>query len=162
VTSLTLHELSLETLDSLQGVDTMCLFVAADERPLSSLSGLSDWRLCGQLSRLLVDGFFTGAADDDSVLLPTHGRIGPARIVVFGLGRRERLSDGPALGARLAAAAAVLDRAGWLSVALEVPGAGRLDDAERVRALKTGFLQGFHGRHLSVLGEKRLLPLLGI
>jgi len=160
MTSLTLHELSLDTLDGLSGVDTLCLFVAEDERPLSGASGLSDWRLCGQLSRLLVDGFFTGAADD-SVLLPSNGRIGPGRIVVFGLGRRERLSDGPALGARLAAAAAVLDRAGAVSVALEVPGVGRLDDAERVRALKTGFLPGFHGRHLAVLGEKALAKLLG-
>jgi hypothetical protein len=159
MTSLTLHDLSLETLDGLSGVDTLCLFVAVDERPLSGVSGYCDWRLCGQLSRLLVDGFFTGAADD-SVLLPTNGRMGPGRIVVFGLGRRERLSDGPALGARLAAAAAVLDKAGAVSVALEVPGAGRLPDAERVRALKTGFLPGFHGRHLSVLGDKGLGPLL--
>jgi hypothetical protein len=154
------HELSLETLDALEGVDTLCLFVAEDERPLSGAAGLSDWRLCGQLSRLLVEGFFTGAADD-SVLLPSNGRIGPDRIVVFGLGRRERLSDGPALGARLAAAASVLDRAGASSVALEVPGAGRLEDAERVRALKAGFLPGFHGRHLAVLGDKALAQLLG-
>jgi Cytosol aminopeptidase family, N-terminal domain len=154
------HELSLETLDTLEGVDTLCLFVAEDERPLSGAAGLSDWRLCGQLSRLLVAGFFSGAADD-SVLLPSNGRMGPGRIVVFGLGRRERLTDGPALGARLAAAAAVLDRAGALSVALEVPGAGRLDDAERVRALKSGFLPGFHGRHLAVLGDKALSQLLG-
>jgi Cytosol aminopeptidase family, N-terminal domain len=160
VSSLTWHELSLETLDGLEGVDTLCLFVAEDERPLSGVSGLCDWRLCGRLSRHLVDGIFTGAADD-SVLLTSNGRIGPGRIVVFGLGRRERLSDGPALGARLAAAAAVLDRAGALSVALEVPGAGRLDDAERARALKTGFLPGFHGRHLAVLGDKALGKLLG-
>jgi Cytosol aminopeptidase family, N-terminal domain len=160
VTSLTLHELSLETLDGLSGVDTLCLFIAEDERPLSGVSGLSDWRLCGQLSRVLVNGFFSGAADD-SMLLPSAGRIGPSRLVVFGLGRRERLSDGPALGARLAAAASVLDRAGAVSVALEVPGAGRLDDAERARALKTGFLPGFHGRHLSVLGDKSLGKLLG-
>ena len=73
----------------------------------------------------------------------------------------ERLSDGPALGARLAAAAAVLDKAGASSVALEVPGAGRLADAERARALKAGFLPGFHGRHLAVLGDKALAHLLG-
>jgi hypothetical protein len=158
LSSLRVHVLSLETLDSLE-VDTLCLFVAEDERPLSGAAGLSDWRLCGQLSRLLVDGFFTGAADD-SVLLPSNGRIGPPRIVVFGLGRRERLSDGPALGARLAAAAAVLDRAGALSVALEVPGAGRLREAERARALTAGFLPGFHGRHLAVLGDKAFGQLL--
>jgi hypothetical protein len=160
MTTLAVHELSLQTLDTLQGVDTLCLFVGEDERPLSGASGLCDWRLCGQLSRLLVEGFFSGAADD-SVLLPTSGRMAPGRIVVFGLGRRERLSDGPAVGARLAAAAAVLDRAGAVSVALEVPGSGRLPDAERVRALRTGFLPGFHGRHLAVLGDKGLSQLLG-
>jgi Cytosol aminopeptidase family, N-terminal domain len=160
VTSLRVHDLSLETLDRLEGVDTLCLFVAEDERPLSGAAGLCDWRLCGQLSRLLVNGFFTGAADDP-LLLPTNGRIAPGRIVVFGLGRRERLSDGPALGARLAAAASVLDRAGASSVALEVPGAGRLEEPERARALKSGFLPGFHGRHLSVLGDKAMAQLLG-
>jgi hypothetical protein len=160
MTSFRVHELSLETLDGLEGVDTLCLFVAEDERPLSGAAGLSDWRLCGQLSRLLVEGFFSGAADD-SVLLPSNGRMGPGRIVVFGLGKLARLADGPALGARLAAAASVLDRAGALSVALEVPGAGRLDDAERARALKTGFLPGFHGRHLAVLGDKAFSQLLG-
>jgi hypothetical protein len=159
MSSLSAHELSLETLDSLDSVDTLCLFVAEDERPLSGASGLSDWRLCGQLSRLLVDGFFSGAADD-SVLLPSAGRIGPARIVVFGLGRREALSDGPALGARLAAAGAVRDRAGAVSVALEVPGAGQLPDGERLRALRTGFLPAFHGRHVAVLGNKAFQQLL--
>jgi len=161
LSSLSAHELSLETLDGLTGVDTLCLFVAEDERPLGGASGLSDWRLCGQLSRLLVDGFFTGAADD-SVLLPSAGRLGAPRIVVFGLGRRERLSDGPALGARLAAAGAVLDKAGAVSVALEVPGAGRLADAERLRSLRTGFLPAFHGRHVAVLGTKAFQQLLGL
>jgi Cytosol aminopeptidase family, N-terminal domain len=148
-------------LDGLAGVDTLCLFVAEDERPLSGAAGLTDWRLCGQLSRLLLQGFFTGAVDD-SVLLPSGGRIGPGRIVVFGLGPSERLSDGPAVGARLAGAAAVLDRAGAASVALELPGAGRLDDAERIRALKAGFLPGFHGRHVAVLGERVVGKLLGV
>ncbi|HXX31405.1 MAG TPA: M17 family peptidase N-terminal domain-containing protein [Myxococcaceae bacterium] len=160
MTSLAAHELSLETLDALTGVDTLCLFVAEDERPLAGAAGLADWRLCGQLSRLLVDGFFRGAADD-SLLLPSAGRIGPGRIVVFGLGRGDRLADGPALGARLAAAAAVLDRAGSEAVALEVPGAGRVPDSERVRALRSGFLPAFHGRHVAVLGDRSLGKLLG-
>jgi len=160
VTSVAAHELSLEALDTLSGVDTLCLFVAEDERPLSGAAGLTDWRLCGQLSRLLVDGFFSGAADD-SVLLPSGGRIGPARIVVFGLGRSDRLSDGPAVGARLAAAAAVLNRAGATAVALEVPGAGVLPDAERVRALRAGFMPAFQGRHVAVLGDRALGKLLG-
>jgi Cytosol aminopeptidase family, N-terminal domain len=159
VTSLAAQPLSLETLDRLAGVDTLCLFIAEDVRPLSGAAGLTDWRLCGQLSRLLVDGFFTGAADD-SVLLPSGGRIGVGRIVVFGLGRSERLADGPALGARLAAAAAVLDKAGATSVAFEIPGEGRLADGERVRALKSGFLPGFHGRHVTVLGDRAVCKLL--
>ncbi|HMK71888.1 MAG TPA: M17 family peptidase N-terminal domain-containing protein [Myxococcaceae bacterium] len=160
MTTVAAHELSLEALDTLTGVDTLCLFVAEDERPLAGAAGLTDWRLCGRLSRLLVEGFFTGAADD-SVLLPSAGRIGPGRIVVFGLGRAERLADGPALGARLAAAAAVLNRAGASAVALEVPGGGVLPDAERVRALRAGFLPAFQGRHVAVLGDRALGKLLG-
>jgi len=160
MSSLSAHELSLQTLDCLDSVDTLCLFVSEDERPLQGAAGLSDWRLCGQLSRLLLDGFFSGAADD-SVLLPSAGRMGPSRIVVFGLGRREQLSDAPALGARLAAAAAVLDRAGAQSVAFELPGSGQLEEGERVRALRTGFLPAFHGRHVAVLGNRALQQLVG-
>ncbi|HEY1333477.1 MAG TPA: peptidase M17, partial [Myxococcaceae bacterium] len=51
--------LTLDALDPLP-VDTVCLFVSEDERPLGGAAGFVDWRLCGQLSRLLVDGFFKG------------------------------------------------------------------------------------------------------
>src|SRR5262249_60449693 len=77
--------LTLESLDPLP-VDTVCLFVPEDERPLTGAAGYVDWRLCGQLSRLLVDGFFKGSRGE-SLLLPSNGRIGGPRGVVVGLGR---------------------------------------------------------------------------
>ena len=76
--------LTLDALDPLP-VDTVCLFVSEDERPLGGAAGFVDWRLCGQLSRLLVDGFFKGTRGE-SLLLPSNGRIGAPRLVVLGLG----------------------------------------------------------------------------
>src|SRR5215470_19549483 len=76
--------LTLDALDPLP-VDTLCLFVSEDERPLGGAAGFADWRLCGQLSRLLVDGFFRGTRGE-SLLLPSAGRMGPGRVVILGVG----------------------------------------------------------------------------
>ncbi len=55
------------------------------DRPLRGDAGRVDWRLCGALSRLLVDGVIEGAAGD-AVLLPGDGRLRAPRLLVLGLG----------------------------------------------------------------------------
>src|SRR3954452_25120632 len=89
--SVSTHGIGLDSLDELKDVDALCLFVGEDERPLRGVAGYVDWRLCGALSRVIKNGFFVGAAQD-WLLLPSNGRIAPARIFVVGVGKRSALT----------------------------------------------------------------------
>ena len=148
------YDANLQGLDSLEGVDALCLFVGEDDRPLPGSAGYVDWRLCGALSRVLQSGFFVGARDD-SLLLPTDGRFPVPRIFVIGLGRRKGL-DASSLGQALANAGQVLARAKVEAVALEIPGTGALDEATRASALSDKFLPAFKGKKVAVLADKEL------
>jgi hypothetical protein len=148
------YDVGLQALDSLEGVDALCLFVGEDDRPLPGSAGYVDWRLCGALSRVLQSGFFVGARDD-SLLLPTDGRFTVPRIFVIGLGRRKGL-DASSLGEALANAGQVLSRAKVEAVALEIPGTGALDEATRASALSDKFVPAFKGKKVAVLADKEL------
>ncbi len=89
-------ELGLAALDALQ-VDALAVFVGP-ERPLQGFAGYADWRLCGAISRAIRAGHFAPETGE-ALLLPSGGRIGPARVFCFGLG------EGP-LAAPAAASAA--------------------------------------------------------
>ncbi len=148
--------LTLDALDPLP-VDTVCLFVPEDERPLTGAAGYVDWRLCGQLSRLLVDGFFKGTRGE-SLLLPSNGHIGPPRVVVLGLGPGgESLHPGVLRGA-LSQAADVLNRARVDSVALELPGRGAMPGPERTSAFDEAFVPAFRGTRVTLLAEGPVRP----
>lgn len=148
--------LSLDALDPLP-VDTLCLFVTEDERPLTGAAGYVDWRLCGQLSRLLVDGFFKGARGE-SLLLPSNGRIGAPRVVILGLGPGgEALHAGTLRGA-LSQAADVLNRAGADSIAVELPGRGALPGEERSSAFQEAFVPAFRGARVTLLADGPVRP----
>jgi leucyl aminopeptidase len=148
------YDIGLEGLDSLEGVDALCLFVGEDDRPLPGSAGYVDWRLCGSLSRILQSGFFVGARED-SLLLPTDGGFSVPRVFVIGLGQRRSL-DASSLGEALGHAARVLAKAKVEAVALEIPGSGALDDGARAAALKDKFLPAFKGRKVAVLADKEL------
>ena len=75
-------ELGLPALDALD-VDALLVFVGP-ERPLQGLAGFADWRLCGALSRAMRSGLFA-AAPGEALLLPSGGRLRPARVFCFGL-----------------------------------------------------------------------------
>jgi leucyl aminopeptidase len=158
--SVTTYDIGLEGLDALAGVDALCLFVAEDDRPLPGTAGYVDWRLSGALSRVLKQGFFTGVKDD-WLLLPSDGRIPIPRIFAVGLGARKNLDAG-ALGKALANAAQVLDKAKVESVALELPGGGRVDEEAQAQALQQHFLPGFKGKRVTVLADKALAKLLPV
>ena len=156
--NLSTHEIGFESLDALEGLDALCLFVGEDDRPLKGAAGYVDWRLAGALSRVLMQEFFVGAAGD-CLLLPSNGRIAIPRIFACGAGPsngfgperlREILSD----------AAVRLDRAKIRSVALEVPGAGAVPDEERSRAVKEAFLGRFSGERVAFLADKAVGKLL--
>ncbi|MBZ4420034.1 M17 family peptidase N-terminal domain-containing protein [Myxococcus sp. RHSTA-1-4] len=154
----TTHDIGMEGLDSLGGVDALCLFVAEDDRPLPSSAGYVDWRLCGALSRVLKNGFFTGAKDD-WLLLPSDGKLSVPRIFVVGLGSRKALNAG-ALSEALANAGRVLSRAKVDAVALEIPGGAGTEDPARADAFQKGFLPAFKGGRVAVLADKGLVRLL--
>ncbi|HEX9402713.1 MAG TPA: peptidase M17 [Anaeromyxobacter sp.] len=79
-------ELGLAAIDGLD-VDALAVFVGP-ERPLQGFAGFADWRLCGAISRAIRNGLFQ-AHDGEALLLPSGGRVAPARVFCFGL------PDGP-------------------------------------------------------------------
>ncbi len=151
-------EVTLENLDALGDFESLCLFIAEDERPLRGAAGYVDWRMCGALSRVLRENFFGGTVDD-ALLLPTGGRLPSKRIFVMGLGPSRKLSA-EALGMALRRAADTLKRAKAESVAVELPGDGQLDEDVRAGALKAEFLQRVGTPKVAVLGAKSLGRLL--
>jgi hypothetical protein len=149
--SLTTHDITLESLDAITGVEAICLFVAAGDRPLRGLAGFLDWRMCGALSRLLLKDFFTGG-EEDVLLVTTNGRIPVARAFVLGTGTQKPTAE--SVGALLKRAAHTMRKAGIESVAVEVPGGGQVEDAVRATALQNHFLPIFATGSVAVLGEK--------
>ena len=79
-----LHPPSLQALDSLD-VDGLVISLTTDERPLPGLAGFLDWRLCGEVSRFLLDNQFTGELGE-KVLSIASGRIPAKRIFYIGWG----------------------------------------------------------------------------
>ena len=138
-------ETSLQGLDSLTGIDSLCLFVAADDRPLQGLSGFVDWRLRGQLSRILIEGDFLGD-NEDWLLIPTVPQMNIPRIFAMGIGNLEDLSD-RRVDECLAVAARKLSRAKMISVALEIP-QSRFTGTAALERLNACFIPEFSGERV--------------
>src|SRR3989442_7133162 len=66
---LTFFPLTLDAIDQ-AAAESLCLFVASDERPLTGLAGLVDWRLTARLSRLVRGGQLTGEAGEAVLTSP--------------------------------------------------------------------------------------------
>jgi hypothetical protein len=152
------QEPSLETLDGLTGCDALCLFLAEDDRPLTGAAGYVDWRMGGGLSRVLLQGFFVGAREDQ-LLVPTAGKLPVPRLFAIGVGKEASL-DAAGLAKVLEGAAATLRRAGVASVALALPKGAALADEVRVDALKKHFLPGFGTGAVTLLAERGVRTLL--
>ncbi len=61
--------------------------VCSDDRPLRGGAARADWRLCGVISRLLIDERVTGAPGE-AMLMPCDGRLRAPRLLIVGLGPR--------------------------------------------------------------------------
>lgn len=155
--SLSIHEIGFDSLDHISGVDALCLFVAEDERPLRGTAGYVDWRLCGKLSRILIDRFFTGASGD-CLLVPSGGRIAMDRIFAVGIGNQDSFGL-EALSQVMARTARMLSAAQVGAVALEIPGNGKMEGPARAAALLNEFVPAFAG-HVAVLSDKGVSRLL--
>lgn len=126
---LSFFPLTLEAIDQ-AAAESLCLFIGEDERPLTGLAGLADWRLRGRLSRLLRAGGLTGAAGE-AVLTPPGSRLGFPKLFVFGVGAAGQ--DEAALAERVAEGMRKVAQAGVQEAALQLP--ARLSAEIGIRAL---------------------------
>jgi hypothetical protein len=67
--------------------------VFEDERPLRGAAGRADWRLCGLLTELLLEGSMTGGLGE-ATLVGTSGRLASDALLVIGLGARRAYGAG--------------------------------------------------------------------
>ena len=81
---------SLSRLDDLR-FDTLILSHFDDERPLTGVGGMVDWRLNGRLSELILEGVITGEYGEQ-LLYPQGSRMPFSKILYFGLGDRSKFS----------------------------------------------------------------------
>jgi hypothetical protein len=132
---LSFSPLTLEAIDQ-AAAESLCLFVASDERPLTGLAGLADWRLSGRLSRLLRAGLLTGDAGE-AVLTQPGARMGFRKLFLFGLGSSDQSEASLVL--RIAGALRQLVQAGVREAALHLP--SRVSPEAGIRLL-IGELQG--------------------
>jgi len=70
------------------GADVVGVPLFEDERPLRGSAGRADWRLCGKLSALVVEGEIAGAPGE-AALLATFGGLRTPLLLVLGAGSRE-------------------------------------------------------------------------
>ena len=70
--------------------DIIACFCFAARAPFRGIAGLLDWRLGGAVSRLRIDNFISGAANE-TVLYPLGERLAGARLLLVGAGPRESL-----------------------------------------------------------------------
>jgi len=120
--------------------DVAVVYFFDSDRPLQSGAGRVDWRLCGQLSQLLIAGKLSGASGE-AVLLQSGGGLTAPLAIGLGLGARNAFDAEAceALGADAARRALDL---GARTLALPLPDAhaGVLDLSDRIDALVAGAL----------------------
>lgn len=116
---LRLEPLELSALDRLD-TEALVLMPCREDRPLVGAAGWCDWRLCGRLSRLIEEGWYQPRRHE-ALLTDSAGRIGPPRVLLLGQGSRSAL-DATALRRSAQHLAEVIRRAGWQSLACEIPG----------------------------------------
>jgi len=110
-------------------VDALVLPVWSDERPLRGTLSLVDWRLAGQLSRLVQAGHLSGAVDE-TVLVATGGKFPFSRVFALGAGPRGDFDDS-ALTHWYGRAFETLGKAEVHASAWGLPGASDAAKAER-------------------------------
>ena len=118
--------------------DVAAFYFFDSDRPLRGGAGRVDWRLCGQLSRLLIAGKLSGASGE-AVLLQSGGGLTAPLAIGLGLGARNAFDAEAceALGADAARRALGLG-ARTLALPLPDPHAGDLDLSDRIDALVAG------------------------
>ncbi len=109
----------LRCLDELK-CEALALPFFEDERPLPGALGLVDWRMCGEISRLLLRGRARGALDE-KILVPTRRRLTIDKLFLFGAGSSESF-DSDRFCAVVERMLVTLDRAKVRASVLRLPG----------------------------------------
>lgn len=124
--------------------------VFEDERPLRGAAGRADWRLCGLLTELLLNGSMTGRAGE-ATLVGSSGRLASDALLVVGLGTQRAFGD----AAYEQAIRTAFERVAGLGVSSVVLGGiGR--DPEQLVGHARGFIDGA----LAGLGDRSAAVLL--
>src|SRR5437763_6446190 len=150
---LSFFPLTLEAIDE-AAAESLCLFIASDERPLTGLAGLADWRLSGRLSRLLRSGVLSGEAGE-AVLTPPGVRLPFQKLFLFGIGASDQSDE--SLVQHVAEALRKLAHAGVREAAMQLP--ARLSPEVGVRTL-IDELQGPDRAMLFAADPQRLVSAL--
>jgi hypothetical protein len=77
-----------QDIDQVQA-QAMVLSFFQDERPLKGSTGLTDWRMCGRFSKLIMSRFIDGRMGEP-LLMPASHQLPVDKILLFGLGQREK------------------------------------------------------------------------
>ncbi len=81
----------LSKLDEIES-EILVASVFSDVRPARGVAGLCDFRLGGRLSRLMMEGFISGASGE-AVLVPGKPLLSFDKVIVFGAGPRARFDE---------------------------------------------------------------------
>jgi len=135
-------EVSTDRLDQARADVVVVAFFDSD-RPLRGAAGFADWRLCGQLSRLLIAEKLHGASGEAVLLATGPGWVAP-RILGLGLGRQREFDVGEWESHGRNALERVLSlRAENAAFPLSGSHLGRLGMGERVGAFLRGAVAAF-------------------
>ena len=84
VLEVTLQHRPLERLEG----DLLVAGFFCEDRPLKGAAGRADWRLCGLVSRILLEGDCSGR-EGEAILVSCQGRLRMDRVLFLGLGERD-------------------------------------------------------------------------
>ena len=144
--------------------EVLILTFFADERPLQSVAGLVDWRMCGFLSKRMLDGFITGDVTEQ-VLVPTQGRIPVDKLLLVGLGEETAFSPEQA-EQQTRRIFATLEAMGLRTAGIVLPGRStdRVGAVEAMEALVAGSAVGQPPDELVLFeghdGERAMAPIV--
>jgi hypothetical protein len=149
---------TLPALDALHS-DLLVLGCFEDDRPMHGLGSLLDWRLNGWISRLIQRNRYVGVFGEQ-LLFPAGHRVGPSRVLLFGLGPQGEF-DEARLSEALETIWAVLNRLRLRELAFAVPAAPRTSLPKRrfLPLLTSGARRHMEsGRELSLLKVTVVAP----
>ena len=73
-------------------IDTLVLSIFKDEKPLKGANGLIDWRLCGRVSKLLMDKMISADYKESTLIFSVKDMM-IKKMLIVGLGESKDFDD---------------------------------------------------------------------